>query len=111
MEIGIRKEKNATVVSITGRLDAVTSPEFEERLSELISRGDKDIIIDLGGLDYVSSAGLRIILATAKDSKEKGGQLLLSALQDMVKEVFEISGFTSIIPIYDSVASALAEIQ
>jgi anti-anti-sigma factor len=72
-----------------------------------MAEGEKDFVIDLGELDYISSAGLRVILATAKRLKEKEGKILLASLQDMVKEVFEISGFSAIIPIYESVESAL----
>ena len=111
MEIKARKEKNAIVVSVRGKMDAVSSPKFENQLSELISQGEKDFVIDLGELEYLSSAGLRIILVTLKRLKEKDGKLFICALKGMVKEVFEISGFGAIIPIYDSVGSALSNIQ
>jgi anti-anti-sigma factor len=105
------KEKNAIIVAVKGRMDAVSAPELEDRLGDWMDKGETQIIIDLGGLDYISSAGLRIILATAKKLKDKGGQLLLACLTKMVKEVFEISGFSAIIPIYESVESALAEVE
>ena len=107
MEINTRKEKNATVVKVAGKMDAVSSPELEKELSQLMTAGEKDFVVDLGELDYISSAGLRVILATAKHLKDKEGKILLASLQDMVKEVFEISGFSAIIPIYESVDSAL----
>ena len=107
MEIDTRKEKNTTIVKVTGKMDAVSSPEFENKLLELMGEGEKDFVIDLAELDYISSAGLRVILATAKRLKEKEGKILLASLKDMVKEVFEISGFSAIIPIYESVDSAL----
>ena len=110
MEIKTRKEKDTVVVSVKGRMDAVSSPEFDKGLAELIAEGEKVFIIDLGDLDYISSAGLRSILATTKKLKAKEGQLLLSSLKDVVKEVFEISGFSSIIPIHESVESALSQI-
>lgn len=110
MEIITRKEKNTVVVSVKGRMDAVSSPEFEKGLEELMAEGEKVFIIDLGELDYISSAGLRSILATAKKLKPNEGQILLSSLKDVVKEVFDISGFSSIIPIHESVESALAQI-
>lgn len=110
MELKTRKEKNATVVSIKGRMDSISSPEFEKELSELMAEGQINLIIDFGELDYISSAGLRSILAVAKKLENKEGKLLLSALKGMVKEVFEITGFTAIIPVYESVESALAHI-
>lgn len=110
MELKTRKEKNATVVSIKGRMDSISSPEFEKEVSELMAEGQINLIVDFGELDYISSAGLRSILAVAKKLENKEGKLLLSALKDMVKEVFEITGFTAIIPVYESVESALAHI-
>ena len=110
MEISTRKEGKGVVVSLNGRMDAVSSPDFDKTLEELLGEGEKDFVIDFTSLDYISSAGLRSILAAAKKLKGKQGSLLLSALKDVVKEVFEISGFSSILPIYDSVESAIAEI-
>lgn len=103
------KQENTVVVAIKGRMDAVSAPEFEKRLGDWIDGGENSFIIDLCDLDYISSAGLRSILATAKKLKTKDGQILLAALKEVVKEVFEISGFTSIIPIYDSVEEALSQ--
>lgn len=110
MEITKRKEKDALVVSVKGRLDAVTSPVLEKDLTELMAAGEKFLVVDLGDLDYISSAGLRTILATTKKLKEKQGKLLLASLKSVVKEVFEISGFSSIIPIFESVDSALSNL-
>ncbi|MEW6669162.1 MAG: STAS domain-containing protein [Thermodesulfobacteriota bacterium] len=110
MEIDKRKEKDALVISVKGRLDAVTSPVLEKDLTELMAGGEKFLVVDLGDLDYISSAGLRTILASTKKLKEKQGKLLLASLKSVVKEVFEISGFSSIIPIYESVDSALSHL-
>jgi len=110
MEISKRKEKNAVVVSVKGRLDAVTSPDFEKELTGLIAQGETLFVLDFGKLDYISSAGLRSVLATTKRLKEKQGKLFISSLKDVVKEVFEISGFSAIIPIYESPDLALSKI-
>jgi len=110
MEISVKKEGKALVVSVAGRMDAVSAPEFERKLGDRINEGEVNFIIDLSELDYISSAGLRSMLVTAKKLKAKDGQILLAALKDTVKEVFEISGFSSIIPIYESVETALAQI-
>jgi anti-anti-sigma factor len=107
MEMAKRKEEEAVVVSIKGRLDAVSSPEFEKELDALIAEGEKDFVIDFAEIDYISSAGLRSILATAKKLRTKDGQIFLSAMKESVKEVFKISGFDSIIPILESTEEAL----
>ena len=109
MEIEIRKEKNAVVVSVKGRLDGVTSPEFEIKILELIEKGENDIIIDFEKLDYISSAGLRIILVSSKILIEKEGKFRVCSLKDTVEKVFNISGFSTIIQIYESVESALSD--
>ncbi len=103
------KQKSAVIVSIKGRMDAVSAPEFEKRLEEWIDNGESKFVIDFCDLDYISSAGLRSILATAKKLKTKDGWIFLAELKEVVKEVFEISGFSSIIPIYDSVEEALSQ--
>jgi len=106
MEMTNRKERNALVISIQGRMDAVTAPDFEKEVDRLLEKGETRFVVDLGGLDYISSAGLRSILSLAKKLKSNSGTLHLAALQAVVKEVFDISGFSSIIPIFDSVESA-----
>lgn len=107
MEITTRKEKNIMIVAVSGRIDAVTAPEFENYLSDLISKGERVFIVDLGSLEYISSAGLRSILATAKRLKAEQGDIRFSGLQGPVEEVFKISGFYSIFKIFDSDTSAL----
>ena len=111
MEIHTQKEANATVVVITGRLDAVTAPEYEKAVNELIAGGEIVLVIDFGGLDYISSAGLRGLLVTAKQLKGKGGQVRCANVNGTVKEVFDISGFGTIFQMDDTVAAALANIS
>ena len=109
MEIETRHENEAVVVTVTGRVDAVTSPELEDSLSDLVESDAKVIILGLDELEYISSAGLRVILATAKKLKAKQGDVVLAGLQGDVKNVFDISGFTSIFRIFDTVEDALKE--
>lgn len=109
MEIHTRKEANATVVTITGRLDAVTAPEYEKVLNGLIGGGGIAFVVDFDGLDYISSAGLRGLLVTAKQLKGKGGQVRFANVKGTVKEVFDISGFGAIFQMDDSVDASLAK--
>jgi anti-anti-sigma factor len=104
------KEEGRFIIAVTGRMDAVTAPEFENRMLDWIDAGETQLIVDLGGLEYISSAGLRSILTIAKNLKTKQGKLVLCALRDTVKEVFEISGFSTIIPVCESVDVAVKEI-
>lgn len=110
MEITTRKEGSSVVVSVKGRIDAVTAPEFEKGLLALMAGGDSTLILNFSGLEYISSAGLRSILATAKQLKAKEGKMLFASLQGPVKDVFKISGFGSIFKIYDTEEEALRQV-
>jgi len=107
MEISTKKENNAVVVSVKGRMDAVTSPEFEKSLSALIATGENTFLINLSQLEYISSAGLRGILTIAKQLKAKDGKIFFAALQGAVKDVFQISGFGTIFKIFETEEEAL----
>ncbi len=89
-----------------GRLDSTSSPGLEKQATELIDGGERRLLIDLGGLDYISSAGLRAALAVAKRMNAAGGRLALCSLNPQIAEVFEISGVDSIIDIHASPESA-----
>ena len=111
MDIQSSKESMATVVSVRGRMDAITAPAFETALHELIAAGEIRFVVELAGLDYISSAGLRGILAIAKLLKGKGGLICFANVEGTVKEVFDISGFGTIFRMHDSVAGALSELK
>lgn len=109
MEIKTKNEQSAVVVSIKGRVDTVTASELERCLSELIDRGENLLILNMTDLDYISSAGLRVVLSTAKKLKVKQGDILLTGLQGVVKEVCEISGFSTVFKIFDTEEEALKQ--
>lgn len=110
MEITKRKEKDIMIISVKGRMDAVTAPSFEEDVTDLISKGEKAFIINFSKLEYISSAGLRSILAAAKQLKEKQGKLLFAELVGPVHEVFKIAGFYSIFQAYDTEEAAINQL-
>jgi anti-anti-sigma factor len=98
MRIATREEGALTVVEVAGRLDAATAPEFEQRCAASIDGGCHRIILDFAALEYISSAGLRSILTTAKRLKNLGGGIAVYGLAGVVKEVFAISGFDALMP-------------
>ncbi|HNY73555.1 MAG TPA: STAS domain-containing protein [Syntrophales bacterium] len=110
MEINKKKEKDVLIVSVSGRIDAVTAPDFEKNLMESIGAGEKTFLLAMDHLEYISSAGLRSILAIAKVLKTKEGKLVFAGLQGPVKDVFKISGFGSIFTIFDTEAEALKQL-
>lgn len=97
MTIDIKKGNNSTLVSVAGRLDTTTAPSLEAELNTAI--GDNaELILDFAELEYISSAGLRVILATQKIMNKQGKMIIKNANAD-VMEVFEITGFTDILTI------------
>lgn len=97
------------MVSVSGRMDTLTAPEFEKAGTEWISEGCNDIVLDLADLEYISSAGLRSILAVAKRLLPTGGSFILCGMTGVVEEVFSISGFDSFLPVYATREEALSE--
>jgi anti-sigma B factor antagonist len=110
MQLTARQEEDATIVTVQGRVDGVTAPEFESYLSEFISQGRCTFIVNFSALEYISSAGLRSILATAKKLKTEGGTICFTGLKGTVDEVFKISGFYSVFKVFDTNEAALNNI-
>ncbi|MFH1350060.1 MAG: STAS domain-containing protein [Pseudomonadota bacterium] len=110
MEITTRREKDAIVVSLKGSLDTLSYIDFDKTMEALMAQGDKDFIFDLAELEYISSSGLKSLLTMGRKLENRGGHLFLFSLQNMVKDVFKISGTSTIIPIYESLEEAFAQI-
>jgi anti-sigma B factor antagonist len=107
MNVTIRDANDAKVVDFEGSLDTSTSPDAEGRLSSLMEGEGVKILINFEKLDYISSAGLRVLLVSAKRLKSRGGELRLCHLNETVQEVFEISGFSSILKVFNTESEAL----
>jgi len=110
MEIIEEKQDGIHVFKLNGRLDSNTSQGFETAIFQAISDGSKKIAVDFKELDYISSAGLRVILKATKAVNREDGKIMLCAMQDYVKEVFEIAGFDSFLPIVTTMDEALKEL-
>ena len=97
--LSIEKSANETELNIklTGRLDTTTSPELEKELKASLD-GITALIIDMTGLEYISSAGLRVLLSSHKAMMSKGGMKIVH-VNDVVQEVFEVTGFSDILTI------------
>lgn len=107
MNIETRDENGVAVVLLTGEMDTTTSPEAESFLNDLQQEGKNRILLNLEKLDFISSAGLRVLLATAQNLKSEGGELRVSNLNPDVKEVFDISGFSTLLMVFENEAKGL----
>jgi anti-anti-sigma factor len=110
VEISVSKDQDAVIVSVEGRMDTLSSPGFQKQMEELLVQEPQRLVLDFARLEYVSSAGLRSILIIAKKVQNQGGKVICCALQPMVQKVFDVSGFTRVIPIFDSVNEAIGGI-
>ena len=107
LEIHVDDAAGVTVIRLVGSLDTATSAAALERLHALVKPQGR-MLLDCAGLNYVSSAGLRVFLTTTKKLTAAGGALRMCGLNETVKEVFEISGFLTIFKVFPSSADALA---
>jgi len=106
LEVRTEVAEGVAVYRIVGRLDALTSPNLESAAGSAISGGNPRIIFDMSEVTFISSAGLRVILKTAKHAATAKGGLAIFGLQSAVNEVFEISGLQKFIPITSDEAQA-----
>lgn len=102
LDLSNRNVDDVTVVDLEGKMNTGTSPDADAYLCGLISGGSNKLLLNMGEVDYVSSTGLRVILATGKKVHTTGGRLALCNLNPSVGEVFRVSGFNSIFPVFDS---------
>ncbi len=102
MQFESAKQDKYVVIKAKGRMDAASAPEFEAECGRFIEQGEAFLAVDLGGVDYLSSAGLRSILSTAKRLKARQGEIRFCGLAGMVQEVFSVSGFSSMFKVVPS---------
>lgn len=111
MTIESTKVGKVVVVRLIGRMDADTNKEFEAYVERLVQEGSIFLVVDLGELLYVNSAGLGSFLRNAKRAQEKGGALLLCGIKGLVKEVFEMTRLISVFPVFESSDAACQSIS
>lgn len=107
MDITTRTQHDVTVVAFAGNLDSHTAPQAQQALDGILAGGAQKMVVDFTALDYISSAGLRVLLGTAKRLRGAGGALHLFGLNETVQEVFDISGFSTILAVSRTEAEAL----
>ena len=107
MDVIIRDAGDVKVVGVEGDLDTNTAPDAEQHLNQMIDDGAVKIVLNLEKLEYTSSAGLRVLLSTAKKLRAVSGVLRICCLNETVEEVFEISGFDTILNVFATEAEAL----
>ena len=108
MEITTATRDGATILSVAGRIDTATAPALEQEINKAIEGGNRKILLNFSGVTYISSGGLRVLLATAKKLKNPGDKYALCSLAAEVNKILKLAGFTTIFSIYPSEGEALA---
>ena len=111
MAVNSDRQDGTLIARADGRIDGANAREFQVALEGAIDPSDSSVILDLENLSYISSAGLRVILMTAKTLQRQKAKFAICSLSPSIKEVFQISGFDRIIPIHSSVDDALASLR
>ena len=107
MNIEMRELKHVSVVKVSGRVDSSTAPELEKSLQGLMDSNRNQIVMDLQEVDYMSSAGLRVLVAVHKATKKNGGGLSLAQPSERVKEVLDLAGLTPVFDVHADLVEAV----
>ncbi len=108
MKIEIKESQGVQIIAFEGNLDTNTSPEAESKINELLDEGKQKLLVNFEQLNFIASSGLRVLLATAKKLKASGGDLQICGLNSTVQEVFDISGFVTILNVKSTEEEALS---
>ena len=108
MDIQSKQAGDVTILSLAGSIDALTAPKITEYIQGLVAKGNIKLVADFSGVDYTSSAGLRVLLGAIKETRAQSGDMRLAEVQPDVLKVLNLSGFTNILKLFDGVDAAVA---
>lgn len=111
MKIDSERDGDALIIKPNGRVDGQNAQQFHIDLESKLEGSEQAVVIDMSGIGYISSAGLRAILLLAKTMRTRETDFVLCSLEGAVKQVFQISGFDKFVPLHDSLATALESVR
>ncbi len=100
MNLNETSDGTVKVITVSGRLDGTSAPELGERLTSTLSPSSQKLLLELSQLEYISSAGFRVLLIAAKRASESNGQIVLSGIAGHVQQLFEIGGFLKLFRVF-----------
>ena len=104
------QRQDILILRPSGRLDSASAPELERVVVEHLDSGTRRLVFDFSDLDYISSAGLRVVLLAGKRLRAEGGKMQLAVMRDTVRDVFEMSGFIQLFPVASTLDEGLAQV-
>jgi anti-anti-sigma factor len=111
METSVERRGQVSVVHVSGSVDEHTADDLQRVFTREVEAGHHHVVADVGGVDYTSSAGLRVLLAALKQTRSRGGNLGLAAPRPEVRRVLDLSGFTGILSVFDTVDDAVRNLS
>lgn len=108
MKTEVTQDNNSTIVAVTGTVDALTAPDLAKILVHQIAEGHVNLVVDLMGVEFMSSAGLRTLLGAVKESRSNGGDLRIASTNPGIDKVLKMSGFHNIAKVYSSPSEAVS---
>ncbi len=110
MEVEVEEKGEIVVIRVGGRLDAASSPQLETKINEIVDKGHFKLVLNLSGVEYLSSAGMRLMLSVSKKLKHLEGKLVACSLSDEVDEVIKMAGFHKVIEFYPNEDESLTHL-
>jgi anti-sigma B factor antagonist len=108
MEVTAKEYKSSDLVTVSGRIDSYSAPQLAETLDGLLDNGRYKIVLDMSGVEFMSSAGLRVMISTQKNCKKhKNGELVLASVPERICNALDLAGFTPIFTIYENTMDAV----
>ena len=111
MKTEVKHEENITTVAVRGSVDALTAPDLARVIVDQIAEGHVYLVVDLTGVEFMSSAGLRTLLGAVKESRSQGGDLRIASTNPGIDKVLKMSGFNNIAKVFTSNADAVASFE
>jgi anti-sigma B factor antagonist len=111
MEVTTTQYKNGDLITAQGRIDSSTAPQLAEKMESITNEGRYKIVFDMSGVEYMSSAGLRVLISTQKNCKRYNrGELILASVPERVFNALDLAGFVQLFAIYDDLVEAVANL-
>lgn len=111
IELKVDQKEGASIFALSGRLDSSTAPTVEEKIIQSIQSGTHNVILDFAALDYISSAGIRVLVHCHKELEKKQGKILLVSVPKPIENVLYITGFLPYFKIYDGQSQAIEALK
>ena len=108
MSLNIEDKGNVKIVKLSGKLDVNLSMSIESELEQLVDSGSNNIILELSGVEYLSSSGIRVLISIMRKIKDNNGRLVLSSITDIIKKILKTVELEDLFEVYENVDEALA---